>query len=81
MCPSISYPSWIRGVFVEGTRMQYSQSSSIPRPSAPVNPTVMSPRARAAVRPRTVLEERPEVDRPIKTSPSSPSASIYRAKM
>ena len=70
--------SCMRGVSFDGTFIQWSHNSFIFPPPAPVKPTVMMPFSLQASSALIMLGELPEVDIPIKTSPSLPIASTWR---
>ena len=76
-----SWPSWMRGVSVDGTRKQMSLSGASLPPPSPVKPTTATPRARAASAARMMFGELPEVEIATSTSPVRPSASTWRAKV
>ena len=73
------YPSWIRGVSLDGITTAWSAISIILPPS-PVKDIVMAPRSFAASIARMTFLELPDVDMPMTTSPFLQMPSICLLK-
>src|SRR6185369_435691 len=76
----VIWPSWTRGVSLEGTTSARSQTALMLPPSLPSSPTVRQPRPLASSSALSTLGELPLVEIPITTSPAEANASTWRLK-